>query len=217
MEPNYERAANMALKTLIDNDIHKAPISPFHVLKNQPGVMMISFEEMSDTLNKNRRDVITSCKSSPDAVTAVNVDGDDISYIIAYNQYLSVNILQKAFARELGHVVLGHDGTLPDDVRTAEARCFSQHFLFPRPLIHLLTASGLKLTTHVLGSITACNEECVVCMRKLPVIHTDPELNRKVRDQFLKYTMNYLEYKRLIPNDMTAVVDLGQYMKGYEE
>ena len=218
MTPDYNRAATKAMEVLIENNIHKAPIDPFPILKNYPGVLMVSFEEMSTTINVDRNDIIRSCKQSPDAVTATKVDGNGLQYIVAYNRYLSMNILQKAFARELGHVVLGHDGSLPDDIRTAEARCFAQHFLAPRPLIHSIQASGFKITTHVLSSITDCYDECVLCMRKLPATHVPAELNRKVRDQFMKYILNYFEYQRIMMHrDETAVVDFGTYMDGYVE
>ena len=218
MTPDFEKAASMALRVLIENDVRKAPIDPFPFLKNRSDVMMISFEEMSESLNKDRMNIIRSCKHSPDAVTAFNVDGDEIKYIVAYNRYLSINILQKAFARELAHVILGHDGSLPDDIRAAEAQCFAQHLLFPRPLIHSIQATGIRLTTHVLGSITACNKECVQCMRKLPAIHVDPSLNRQVRDMFQHYVINYFEYQRILcKDDITSVVDLGTYMEGYAE
>lgn len=218
MNPNYDRAATKAMEILIENDIHNAPIDPFPILKNYPGVMMVSFEEMSDSLNIDRNDIIRSCRKSPDAVTAIQVDGNDLRYIVAYNRYLSMGILQKALARELGHVVLGHDGSLPDEVRTAEAICFANHLLCPRPLIHSIQASGLKITTHVLSSITDFYDACVKCMRNLPETHVPIELNRKVRDQFMKYILNYFEYQRIMMHkDETAVVDFGTYMDGYEE
>ena len=218
MTPDYDRAATKAMEILIANGIHKAPIDPFPILKNYPGVFIVSFEEMSNALNVDRCDIIRSCKKSPDAITATRVDGDEVKYIIAFNRYLSMGILQKAFARELAHVVLGHNGSLPDEIRTAEAKCFAQHLLAPRPLIHVLQAFGIKISTHVLSSVTDCYDECVLCMRKLPATHVPAEMNRKVRDQFMKYILNYFEYQRIMMHrDETAVVDFGTYMDGYVE
>ena len=218
MTPNYERAATKALEILRDNQIHAAPIDPFPILKNWPGVIMMSFEEMSNEMDIDRIDIIHQCKHSPDAVTAVRVDSDELNYIVGFNKYLSLGILQKAFARELGHVVLGHDGSLPDDIRTAEAKCFANHLLCPRPLIHSIQATGLKITKHVLSSITDFYDDCVVCMRKIPETHTPKELNREVRDMFMQYILNYFEYRRIVMHrDGTELVDFGTYMDGYEE
>ena len=218
MTPDYDRAATKALEVLINNNIHKAPVDPFPVLKNYPGVIMTSFEEMSDAVNIKRTDLIYSCKNSPDAVTAVHVDGEKLHYIIAYNRHLPMGILQKAFARELGHVVLGHDGSLPDDVRTAEAKCFANHLLCPRPLIHSIQATGIKITKHVLSSITDFYDDCICCMQKLPETHTPKELNCQVRDLFMNYILKYFEYRQIVMHrDETSVVDFGSYMDGYDE
>ena len=218
MTPNYDRAATKALEVLRDNKIHAAPIDPFPILKNWPGVIMMSFEEMSNEMEIDRKDIIYSCKESPDAVTAVQVDGEELHYIVAYNRYLSMGILQKALARELGHVVLGHDGSLPDDIRTAEAKCFANHLLCPRPLIHSIQATGLKITKHVLNSVTDFYDDCMICMRNIPETHVPKELNREVRDMFMHYILNYFEYRRIVMHrDGTELVDFGTFMDGYEE
>ena len=218
MTPRYDLAATKALEVLINNNIHAAPIDPFPILKNWPGVIMMSFEEMSNEMDIDRNDIIHSCKHSPDAVTAVHVNGKELHYIVAYNRYLSMGILQKALARELGHVVLGHDGSLPDEIRTAEAKCFANHLLCPRPLIHSIQATGLKITKHVLNSITDFYDDCMVCMRNIPETHTPKELNQGVRDMFMHYILNYFEYRRIVMNrDGTELVDFGTFMDGYEE
>ena len=218
MTPNYDLAATKALEVLRDNNIRTAPIDPFPILKNWPGVIMMSFEEISNEIDINRDNIIHSCKHSPDAVTAVHVDGKELHYIVAYNRYLSAGILQKSLARELGHVVLCHDGSLPDDIRTAEAKCFANHLLCPRPLIHSIQTSGLKITKNVLSSITDFYDDCISCMRKIPETHTPKELNREVRDMFMHYITNYFEYRLIIMHrDETELVDFGEFMDGYEE
>ena len=54
MTPDYDRAATKAIEVLIEHGIHKAPIDPFPILKNTSGVMMVSFEEMSKSVNVPR-------------------------------------------------------------------------------------------------------------------------------------------------------------------
>ena len=218
MTPNYDRAATKALEILIEHNIQATPIDPFPILKNWPGVLMMSFEDISNETKRNRMDIIYSCKKSPDAVTAVHVNGDNLNYIIAYNRFLPIGILQKSFARELGHVVLGHDGSLPDDIRTAEAKCFANHLLCPRPLIHSIQATGIKITKHVMNSITDFYDDCIGCMSKLPGTHVPKELNRKVRNMFMNYIMNYFEYRKIVMHkDNTEIIDFGTYMDCYEE
>jgi hypothetical protein len=114
--------------------------------------------------------------------------------------------------------VLGHDGSKPEEVRNEEAKAFANHLLCPRPLIHLIEATGIKITKELLGNITGCYDLCLFCMRKLPAVNVPAELNRLVRDQFLPYVMNLFEFQRYATiKDISAVADFGTYMEGYEE
>ena len=219
MKPDYERAAVKAAEILIKYNIGTAPVDPFPILKKMPGVLVMSFQEMSDRTKIDRKDILNmyGC-SNQDAVTTVFLDGDDVRYIVSYNRMLSVNLFQRALARELGHIVLGHDGSRPDEVRNAEAVCFANHLLAPRPLLHAIQAAGFRLTVEVLGNITGCYDHCLTCMRSLPAVNVPAELNRKVRDQFMPYITNFFEFQRhAMLKDGSALADFGTYMDGYTE
>ena len=47
MTPDYQLAAIKATETLIQHKIGTAPVDPLPVLKNTPGVLVMTFEEMS--------------------------------------------------------------------------------------------------------------------------------------------------------------------------
>ena len=218
MIPNYERAAIKATETLIKFKIDSSPVSPFPMLKRTDGVFVVSFAEMSNNIGIERKNILTTFRDSQDAVTSVFVADDKLRYIVAYNQMLPFYMLQRALARELGHIVLGHDGTLPDEVQAEEARCFAHHLICPRPLIHLVMSSGIRFTTEVLGNLTGCYERCLFGMRRLPKISVPAELNRAVRDNLKDYLFNFFEYQRIIAiDDASAIADFGSYMEGYEE
>ena len=143
ISPNYDKAATQATETLITWGIRKTPVDPLPILKSLDSVNLCSFMEMSEKAGCNRDDVLSAFGNTKDAVTsAVMVNGEP-EYFIAYNQLLPFYAVQHALARELGHIVLGHDGTLPADVRTAEARCFANHLLCPRPLIRAVQDMGM--------------------------------------------------------------------------
>ena len=219
MTPNYERAASLALITLNTNHITATPVSVLPILKNIPGVLVLSFEAVADELSMDRRCVMDLFgEKNQDAFTSVNLVDGKPQYLVTYNQRLSVNLVQRALARELGHIILGHDGSLPEDIRNEEARCFAHHLLVPRPLIHSLLATGLRLTVEALGNISGCYDYCLSCMRKQPPVHVDPVLNRAVRDQFMPYIHNFFEFHRYAArHDISALADFGSYMEGYEE
>ena len=45
MEPNYEKAATMAAESLIRFGIGAAPVLPLPMLKQMPGVLVVSFTQ----------------------------------------------------------------------------------------------------------------------------------------------------------------------------
>lgn len=219
MTPDYEKAAIKATETLIRYNIGTAPVDPLPILKRTPGVLVMSFEEMSGIANMDRSDMLRmfGCENQ-DAVTTVYFSNDGIRYVVTYNRLLSSRIIDRALARELGHIVLGHDGSRPEEVRNEEAKCFAHHLLCPRPLIHALETSGIKLTVETLGNITGFYDHCVSCIRKQPSVSVPAELNRIVRDNFARYVENMREFQKYASmQDESALADLGPYMDGYEE
>ena len=217
MTPDYENAAVQATKVLIQNGINSSPVSPLPILKRLPGVLVISYDYLSDKVQQNRRDVLETV-GNPDAFTTVSVRDGNPHYIVTYNQHLSQVLVQRALARELGHIVLGHDGSRPLDVRDNEARCFAHHLLVPRALVHMVQASGLRLTEEVIGNLTGCYHHCLSCIRHLPGVHVPADLNRAVRDQFKDYFFNFFDFQRsAMHQDGSALAELGTYMDYYEE
>ena len=219
MNPDYQTAAIKAADVLVENKICSTPIDPLPILKKTPDVLVLSFAEMCEDVGMERREgVLLFGKRNQDAVTSAHLVDGRTKYVVVYNQQLPNYLVQRALARELGHIVLGHDGSLPEEIRTAEAKCFAHHFLCPRPLIHSIQAIGIRFTTEVLGNLTGCYERCLYCMRHLPGVFVPPELNRAVRDQMKQYIINFFEFQRFLSlDDRSALADFGTYMDLYEE
>ena len=219
MKPDYERAATIATETLIKYGINTAPVDPLPILKQLPGVFVMTFAELSDRANMDRKDLLSmyGCKNQ-DAVTNVYIYGGKKHYLVTYNRLLPARIVDMALARELGHILLGHDGTRPEDVRQEEARCFAHHLMAPRPLIHAITALNLRVTEELVRNIAGFPECCLSCVRKQPGVTVPAELNRIVRDNFMPYILNFFEYQRHASKyDGSALADLGTYMDNYKE
>ena len=53
MTPDYQRAATKAAETLIKFGINTAPVSPLPILKRLPGVLVVSFQKLSDDVDLN--------------------------------------------------------------------------------------------------------------------------------------------------------------------
>ena len=220
MQPDYDKAATKAMEILIEHNITETPIIPIPILKKYPGVRVMSFTKMADIAGMERKELVPLFGSNTDAATFhLDMGIGDIRYVVVYNQRLPYEIIWRGIARELGHIVLGHDGvTRPADVRLAEAKCFAHHLLSPRPIIHQILASGVPLTTNVLVATTGCAEECVDEMQNILGARVSKELNRQVRDLFSRGIGEYIHfYKASEKVDRSPVLDLGSFMDNYEE
>lgn len=218
---NIENAAIKAYETLIRYNIRTAPIDPFPILKSMPGVFVASFAEVARDTGLNREGLVSSLGSeSQDAVTYARKINGKTLYFIAYNQRFPFFLIQRGLARELGHIILGHDGSRPESVRMEEAHVFAYHFICPRPLIYAIRQSLVTLNIETLGTVTGCYERCLSKIKRVPGVHVPAELNRAVRDQFKDYINNYEEYKTFFDfdeNEDMNEVDFGSYMDEYEE
>lgn len=217
MLPNYERSALLAMQTLIDNSISTTPIIPLPIFKKRKDVLVVSFTELSTLTDIDRTSLVAMFGSNQDASTFY-INSEKIKYIVAYNQRLPFYMLQSGLSRELGHIILGHDGSRPEDVRSAEAYCFAHHLLCPRPLIKALQDAHIPLTVEVVGNMTGCYERHLSKIRKEPSVYVPPEMNRKVKELFADHIKNFIDFERYFAtSDETTLADFGQYMDKYED
>ena len=219
MTPNFERAALLATETLIKYHISFAPIDPLPILKSLSGVIVLPFAEVADLMGIDRESAVSMFGSeNHDAVTNLKMSGGEVRYVVTFNQILPIALIQRALARELGHIILGHDGSRPLSVRNQESLCFAHHFLCPRALLKGIEESGIRLTTEVVGNITGCYEHCLTSMRKTPGTHVPASLNRQVRDQFSAYINNFVDVQNILKiDDESMYANFGTFMDGYEE
>ena len=217
-EPNFTAAAIRAAETLVTYNVSYAPVSPLPILKTMPGIIVMSFAEIALSTGAEREHVISSFGELQDAVTLCKKINGETKYIVAYNQRLPVYIMQRGLARELGHIMLHHDGSKPEWVRTQEAMCFARHLICPRPLIKALQECGVKLTIEVLGNVTGCCERCLEGLRETPGTHVPPEINRTIRKQFENYIHDFVSFQEILSrDDKTQTAEFGTYMDGYTE
>lgn len=219
MNPDFDRAATAAAEILVKYGISTAPVDPIPIFKKADGFNVVTFTEMSRLIGVDRSDLLSAFDAeNHDAVTSAYLKDGHPHYLIAYNMRLPSYLIQRALAREMGHIVLGHDGSRPEEVRNAEASCFAHHLLCPRALIHAIQESGTRITVEVLGNTTGCYERCLVGMRHTPATHVPPELNRHVRDQFADYLADFLDFQSFLSReDDSMIANFGTFMDGYEE
>ena len=219
MTPDFDRAATAAAEILIKYGISTAPVDPIPIFKKAEGFNVVTFTEMSRLIGVDRHDLLSAFDAeNHDAVSSAYLKDGHPHYLVAYNMRLPAYLVQRALAREMGHLVLGHDGSRPEEVRNAEAICFAHHLLCPRALIHAIQESGTKITVEVLGNTTGCYERCLVGMRHQPATHVPAELNRKIREQFADYISEFLDFQSFLSReDDSMIANFGTFMDGYEE
>lgn len=216
---DIDKAATAAAETLLKYHVSFAPVIPLPILKSLPNVLVLSFAEMASRIGLDRKNIITTLGAdNRDVVTTVTGINGKLRYFVAYNQRLPFYMLQRALARELGHIIMEHDGTKPEEVRQEEALYFARHFLCPRPLIKALQDNINPLTIETVGNVTGCYERCLLGIRRTPGAHIPAELNRKLKEQFSDYINNFLDCQTILTNnDITDVADFGTYMDNYTE
>lgn len=220
MQPNYEAAAAAAMNLLIENNIIETPIDSLSILLSRPGVRVMTFSEMASKAGEERDALVPLFGKNQDAVTfKLMLPIQGVDYVVVYNRFLSVDIVSRGIARELGHIVMGHDGqTRPAEVRMAEALCFAHHLLSPRPVIRLLQESGLQITLDVLAETTGCSSDCVQGLQSIPGVHIPKEINRKVKQLFEKEISEYVRFRSdSHKTDSSPVIDFGTFMDNYED
>ena len=219
-KPDYDRAAAAAMQLLIDHNVTETPINPLPILLNYPGVRVLPYTKMALDAGMDRKELIPIFGNQDAATFHLDLSGmDDVKYVVVYNMRLPFEIIWRAIARELGHIVLGHDGvTRSMEARMQEAVCFAHHLISPRPVLHFLRQSGLPFTLNVLTNTTGCAEECVQEMQLIPGAHVPEDLNAQVRDLFLPHLREYVDfYYASNKQDKTPLLDLGTFMDNYEE
>ena len=218
MTADYQRSALKAAETLITYKISAAPVSPIPIIKSLPDVLLLPFAEMALKIGEDRDQIIRTFGEAQDAVTSVHIASGGLRYVVAYNQRLPAYIIQRALARELGHILLQHDGSRPDDVRYEEAIVFARQLICPRPLIKAIMDSGIRLTVEALGNVTGCYERCLAGLRKTPGVSIPPEMNRRIRAQFADYVTDFVKFQPILSReDETPIADFGTFMDGYED
>lgn len=123
MIPNLDNAARAAADVARRFAI---PADPLRVLQSLPNVLLMAVEASAGML------------AGQDAFALVERKDEHLHYIVLYDSSLPSYQLRRALARELGHVVLRHDGSSPEYVWSEEADCFAFHFLCYRPAVTVL-------------------------------------------------------------------------------
>lgn len=153
-EPNYQRATEKAEEAVSRFGACSSPDDLLQILSMLPNVSVFALSVDS-----------VPGREAWDAFSCVRQHGSGFQYIVVYNRALPPLTLASVLARELGHVILEHDGSDSESVWMAEAVCFSRRFLsfqasvpsvvvYFRPELQTLSMSFKSMQTfHTIDSL----------------------------------------------------------------
>lgn len=145
IEPNYQRSAEKAAEASARFGACSSPCDLLQIFSMLPNVSVVSISVDS-----------VPGREAWDAFSCVRPHDGGFQYIVIYNRLLSPSVLAFALARELGHVILEHDGLAPERVWMEEAVCFARNLLsssvpavvvYFRPEHQILTMSFKSMQT----------------------------------------------------------------------
>lgn len=213
---DYNKAATKAAETLVRYGVKTSPVSPLPILEQMENVIALSFSDLSKSTGIVKKDLLPLFGKNRDAITSIHTENGMPVYVVAYDTLLPFNLLQRALARELAHIVLKHTESTTDNAE--EAECFVHHLLCPRPLIHAIQATGMRITVDLIANLTGACNQSLSSMRRIPGTDVPAGLNMFVRSQFMPFILNFFSYYQYVkPKDGSALADFGSYMDGYSE
>ena len=221
MKPHFTNAATQATKVLIKYNVARTPVYPQQIIQASPIATMISFADLAMFADVERSSILKAMHEENELAMSFVYKKSDGSphYLFAFNRKKPIGEVRFALAVELGHIYLGHTGYRDNETRFAESLCFTHHLIFPRPLIKLLQERGFIFTNRSFARIFG---ECSDFLDELvtsPSVTISAELNRAVKEQFTPYVDALADAGILsLPMDPSEqILDLSQYMQGYEE
>ena len=213
---DHEAPAMKAMETLIKHRVTVMPVLPMSILQAMPNVLLVSFTEMADKSGVDRNSMAALFGAQSQDVIGYYSGG---VYYVAYNQRLPYYMLQRAMARELGHIMLRHnDADIPDDAKTKEALYFSRYLLCPRPLLKMLFDEDIPISVETLGNITGLYGRSLAGIRETTGAHVPARMNQIIRAQFAGYVHSIADYMRsMVADNIITQQHFGTFMDNYEE
>ena len=178
MSADLDRAAAMALLTLKKLQISTLPVDPMAILRQCRRTKVYTWKEYCALIAE--RFPVASRLPHPEAMTQRYTTPAGLDYWIVYfdDKMLRYARYNFSVAHELGHIVLKHTGTSPEEER--EADTFASHLLVPRPVLSCIRHTNITDLCATFG----VSESCMRTVFSSPACRLDPVLTTHIRNQF---------------------------------
>ena len=141
MTPNYDRAARMAYKTLLDLHIDTFPVEPLDILKRCKNTVVHTYDELMPLYGVSDRVYFKDQElEGLEAITVRKQIGEKTVYELFYYSHGNPQRRRFTLAHELGHIILKHSAE--EDWEEKEADYFASQLLAPSPVLDLYGAAA---------------------------------------------------------------------------
>ena len=192
MIPNYERAAEMAYRTLQAMKIESLPIDPLSILLKCKNTIVRTYDEIMPRFGVSDRFYFREfVMQSMDAITVRHQFGKNTAYELFYDSH--GNRLRRRFtlAHELGHIILKH--STEEQWEEKEADYFASQLLAPRPVLILFDMCGIKTDTTFISSTFDLSKAASEITFKRPINHPITKTERDIMYSFLQHNPNLFQ------------------------
>lgn len=194
LEPDVDRAATMALRSLVACRVRTLPVNPAEMLARCRNTRLLSLEEAAELLDTSEA-ALAECFSGAEAWTyRFETAQGKALYLVCCKKGGHPGRLRFSLAHELGHIVLGHQRATW--LEEAEANCYASHLLFPRPVLRRLAAQGQILYEEQLAQVFYTSVAAVEALTRQRVCHVSPALEAQVEALFCDALPEHLPQNR---------------------
>lgn len=187
MIPDYQRAADMAYRTLTSLKISTLPIDPLMILQKCKNTSIHTFDELMERFGVNDPfDFKTLDLAWAEAFTIRKTIGNRVIHELFYDSSVRTPRGRFTLAHELGHIVLNH--SCEEAWEEKEANHYAAQLLAPRPVLTIFSIFGYDITDPKFVAKAFRISKSAAEIAANP--RSDFEMNdlyRSVADQFIAY------------------------------
>jgi len=187
MRPDYNRAANMAYKSLISLQVNTLPVDPLAILKRCRNTIIHTYDDIMPRFDVTDRFCFrTFVMQNNDAMTIRKEINGHTVYELFYDSHANPRRMRFTLAHELGHILLNHK--METSWEEQEADYFAAQLLAPRPVFNVLAVHGFDTSSPELIAITFnLSQAAAAIAARTPIHQPDNQLYRDVADQFAEF------------------------------
>ena len=181
MPADQLRAARMAYRVLLAQQIRTLPVDPLTLLRRCRDTRVMTVSEAAAALDRTEASLEALFADADADAATLRLPGESAdAYVVVYRPDGHPARLRFTLAHELGHRLLGHAGA--NSAEEQEADCFASHLLCPDPVLHALRYSDVRSAAQTLATACYISLTCARVTLRRPPVRLEDDLVCAVAD-----------------------------------